>query len=257
MGSAMLAGWLARDLDPEAVVVIEPDAASRDRLTAEHRGIGLLGDPEGLEVSPAVIVLAVKPQVMDQALVPLAGHAKALYVSIAAGKTLGYFDAHLTGGPAVVRAMPNTPAAIGRGMTVCVANDQVSATQRSLCTALMEAVGAVAWIDDEKLMDAVTALSGSGPAYVFHLIESMAAAGRALGLPEDQALLLARQTVTGAGALVDASPGTSAAELRQNVTSPGGTTEAALNILMGEAGLAALMRRALEAAAKRSKELSG
>ena len=252
----MLSGWLRQGLSPHAVTVIEPDAPTADGLRAAHEGIRVIAqaDQHG---EATVVVLAVKPQVMDQAAAPHGTHQDALFLSIAAGKTLGYFADVLGEQAAVVRAMPNTPAAIGKGMTVCVANEAVSADQRDLCTTLLDAVGSVTWVEDEALMDAVTALSGSGPAYVFHLIECMAAAGESLGLPADQALQLARETVTGAGALVDASPETNASELRQNVTSPGGTTEAALNVLMDEDGLASLMRRALEAAAKRSKELSG
>jgi pyrroline-5-carboxylate reductase len=186
----------------------------------------------------------------------VAQYPKALFLSIAAGKTLEYFAQALGADASVVRAMPNTPAAIGKGVSVCVASTNVSESQRTLCTALLEAVGAVAWIDNEKLMDAVTALSGSGPAYVFYLIECMAAAGQAAGLPAELADMLARRTVAGAGALVEASDDESTATLRRNVTSPNGTTEAALNVLMGENGLAPLLRHAVEAAARRSKELS-
>lgn len=256
MGAALLAGWLDRGLAAEAVVVVEPDAAAADRIRAARAGVRVIAESEQTG-SPAVVVLAVKPQVMDAAIAPLRALDAGLFLSIAAGKTLDYFSDALGADTALVRAMPNTPAAIGKGMTVCVGNNRVSPDQRALCSALMSAVGEVAWLDSEALMDAVTALSGSGPAYVFHLVECMAAAGEALGLPSDQAQLLARQTVAGAGALVAASPDASATELRQNVTSPGGTTEAALNVLMDEEGLATLMRHALEAAARRSKELSG
>jgi pyrroline-5-carboxylate reductase len=193
---------------------------------------------------------------MAAVLPTVAAYSDALFLSIAAGKTLATFSEALGADAAIVRAMPNTPAAIGKGITVCVAGGTASEAQRDLCTALLESVGTVAWIDNERLMDAVTALSGSGPAYVFYLIECMAAAGQAVGLPPELADMLARQTVAGAGALVEASETESTATLRRNVTSPNGTTEAALNVLMGENGLAPLLRHAIEAAARRSKELS-
>lgn len=256
MGSALLAGWLGRGLHGTAVVVVEPDADTARRLKAENAGVTVVPSMKKLGRDPAVIVLAVKPQVMGAVLSDAAAYPKALFISIAAGKTLDYFTQAFGAEAAIVRAMPNTPAAIGKGVSVCIASATVSAAQRALCTTLLDAVGAVAWIDNEKLMDAVTALSGSGPAYVFYLIECMAAAGQAAGLPVELAEMLARQTVAGAGALVEASEDESAATLRRNVTSPNGTTEAALNVLMGENGLAPLLRHAVEAAARRSKELS-
>jgi pyrroline-5-carboxylate reductase len=256
MGSAMLAGWLAEGMTADAVVVVEPDEESAERLRHYHPGVRVVADLSGLEIEPSVVVLAVKPQIMNQVLPAAAAYPRALYLSIAAGKTIGYFAEAFGSSAAIVRAMPNTPAAIGRGMTVCVANTHVTPAQRLLCTGLLEAVGTVAWIDNEKLMDAVTALSGSGPAYVFYLIECMAAAGQAAGLPAELADMLARQTVSGSGALVEASETESVGTLRRNVTSPNGTTEAAMNILMGENGLAPLIRHAVEAASRRSKELS-
>ncbi len=256
MGSALLAGWLGRGLHPTAIIVVEKDDDAGRRLADEYPGITVVSDMAGLRGEPAVVVLALKPQVMDTVLADAAAYPKALFLSIAAGKTLGYFAAGLGEATAIVRAMPNTPAAIGKGVSVCVANAMTSDDQRRLCTTLLEAVGAVAWIDNEKLMDAVTALSGSGPAYVFYLIECMAAAGQAAGLPAELAEMLARRTVAGAGALVELSGNDSPATLRRNVTSPNGTTEAALNVLMGEEGLALLMRHAVEAAARRSRELS-
>jgi pyrroline-5-carboxylate reductase len=256
MGSALLAGWLGKGLHGTAIMVVEPDEASARRLKAENPDVTVIPSLARLNREPAVMVLAVKPQVMGTILDAAAAFPNALFLSIAAGKTLDYFAQAFGAGAAVVRAMPNTPAAIGKGVSVCVASASVTEAQRKLCTTLLAAVGAVAWIDNEKLMDAVTALSGSGPAYVFYLIECMAAAGQAAGLPAELAEMLARQTVAGAGALVEASDGDSAATLRRNVTSPNGTTEAALNVLMGEDGLALLMRHAIEAAARRSKELS-
>ncbi|MGE0668432.1 MAG: pyrroline-5-carboxylate reductase [Sphingomonadales bacterium] len=256
MGSALLAGWLGKGLHGTAVVVVEPDAEAARRIAAIDAEVKVIPSIATLNRDPAVIVLAVKPQVMGSVLPEVAAFPHALFLSIAAGKTLDYFAEAIGPAVAIVRAMPNTPAAIGKGVSVCVASASVTEAQRTLCTTLLRAVGAVAWLDQERQMDAVTALSGSGPAYVFYLIECMAAAGQAAGLPAELAEMLARQTVAGAGALVEASEDESAATLRRNVTSPNGTTEAALNVLMGEAGLAPLMRHAIEAAARRSKELS-
>jgi pyrroline-5-carboxylate reductase len=212
--------------------------------------------------APAVIVLAVKPQAMDEVLpsvAPLAG-ANTVVLSIAAGRTIASIASHFPGRPAIVRAMPNTPAAIGRGISALYANDAVSAEQANLCQDLLAAAGETVWLDDEALMDAVTAVSGSGPAYVFLLAECLAEAGEAAGLPAEFAARLARATVSGAGELLrqsDLDP----AELRRNVTSPGGTTAAALRVLMGdEAGadrsMSALLREAVAAAARRSRELA-
>ncbi|MEN3974624.1 pyrroline-5-carboxylate reductase [Emcibacter sp. SYSU 3D8] len=256
MGSALLAGWLAQGLHGTAIIVVEPDAETSRRLKAENPDVTVVPDLKKVRRDPEVMVLAVKPQVMGDLLSDAAAFPQALFLSIAAGKTLDYFAQAFGANAAIVRAMPNTPAAIGKGVSVCVASGKVKEDQRRLCTALLGAVGTVAWIDNEKLMDAVTALSGSGPAYVFYLIECMAAAGQAAGLPAELADMLARQTVAGAGALVEASDDESTATLRRNVTSPNGTTEAALNVLMGENGLAPLLRHAIEAAARRSKELS-
>jgi pyrroline-5-carboxylate reductase len=206
--------------------------------------------------APAVLLMAVKPQMMDAVFPPLGKLAgpRTLVLSIAAGRKIEGFERHLAQGVAVVRAMPNTPAAIGRGMTVCVANAHVTAEQRALCDELLGAVGEVAWVDDEAQIDAVTAVSGSGPAYVFLLAECLAEAGVAAGLSEPLAKELARATISGAGELLRQSD-LEAAVLRQNVTSPGGTTAAALGVLMGPDGLRELMTRAVAAAAKRSREL--
>ena len=202
-------------------------------------------------------MLAVKPQVAPEvmpALAPFVG-AATVVVSIMAGRTLRFLEGALPRA-ALVRAMPNTPAAIGRGITVAVANAHVSQQQRALVDALLSAVGAVEWIADEALMDAVTALSGSGPAYVFLLAEAMARAGAAAGLPPALAATLARATVAGSGELLHRSP-LDAATLRQNVTSPGGTTAAALEVLMADDGLEPLITSAIAAAAKRSRDLAG
>jgi pyrroline-5-carboxylate reductase len=255
MGSAMLEGWLGLGLSPENVAVIEPQP-SRDILALSERGLRLnpARDAAG---DVAALVIAVKPQVAYEALPALAPFVggTTVVVSIMAGRTLRFLADGLPGA-ALVRAMPNTPAAIGRGITVAVANPRVAPEQRTLVDALLSAVGVVEWITDEALMDAVTALSGSGPAYVFLLAETMARAGTAAGLPAALAATLARATVAGAGELLHRSP-LDAATLRQNVTSPGGTTAAALDVLMAEDGLQRLMTQAIAAATKRSRDLAG
>lgn len=253
MGGALLTGWLARGLDPKRVVVIEP-YPSDDIRALVGRGIRL--NPEAEDIGDAAaLVIAVKPQTFGDAgpaLRPLLGRST-LVVSIMAGTTIARLDT-VCGGD-IVRAMPNTPAAIGRGMTVAVAAKDVNETQRAMADALLRATGAVEWIDDEALMDAVTAVSGSGPAYVFLLAEELARAGVSAGLPADLAAKLARETVAGSGELLHRSD-LDAATLRRNVTSPGGTTAAALDVLMGEQGMKDLMTRAVAAAAKRSQELA-
>jgi pyrroline-5-carboxylate reductase len=259
MGGAMLAGWLSQGLDPKRVIVQDPGAPAEVGAVLSRHDITVREAIAFLPAPPAVIVAAVKPQAMDQVFPGLAKLAgpDTLVLSIAAGKTLASFEKHLPAGAAVVRAMPNTPAAIGRGITVCVANANVSDAQRALATSLLEAVGEVGWVADEALMDAVTAVSGSGPAYVFLLAEAMAAAGVRQGLDPELAARLARATVSGAGELLRQSSD-NAAQLRQNVTSPGGTTAAALEVLMREgAGVPELMAEAVAAATKRGRELAG
>jgi pyrroline-5-carboxylate reductase len=256
MGGALLDGWLERGVAP-AFAVVEPGPGAA--AFAGRREVRLYQDPVSLDLDlrPAVIVLAVKPQTMDD----VAHHyrrfatSETVFLSIAAGKTLAYFRRHLGAEAAIVRAMPNTPAAIGRGITVGCPNPRASAAQIALCDRLLAAAGEVAWVDDEALIDAVTAVSGSGPAYVFLLIECLAKAGIAAGLPADLAVRLARATVSGAGELARRS-GEPAEVLRQNVTSPGGTTRAALDVLMAPEGLEALMTKAVAAAAARSRELA-
>ncbi len=203
------------------------------------------------------MVIAVKPQTAPEALPLLASliDRNTVVVSIMAGRTLGFLENNLPGA-AIVRAMPNTPAAIGRGITVAVGNNRVKAPARKLAHALLAATGAVEWVDDEALMDAVTAVSGSGPAYVFLLAEAMAQAGASAGLPQALAEKLARETVAGSGELLHRSE-LAATILRQNVTSPGGTTAAALDVLMAGDGMTPLMKRAIGAATKRGKELAG
>jgi pyrroline-5-carboxylate reductase len=257
MGGAMLEGWLAVGLDPAAVTVIEPAPAAELEALCRTRGIRLNPAPDGVR-PPEVVVLAVKPQTLPAAaagIAPLVG-PDTLLVSILAGKTIADLRARLPGARAIVRAMPNLPASVGRGATGAAASPEVSDAQRAAAQALLAAVGTVEWLDGEHLVDAVTAVSGSGPAYVFHLVECLAEAGAAAGLPPDLAARLSRAMVVGAGELLAQSE-LSAAELRQNVTSPGGTTAAALAVLTREPGLAALMREAVAAAKRRAEELSG
>jgi len=252
MGGALLAGWRERRIAPSFLVVEPADVPPAPDVTHHRSAAALPAD-----LAPAAIVLAVKPQALDEVLPPYRGLAARgiPILSIAAGKTLAYFARRLGADAAVVRSMPNTPAAIGRGIAVACANPRVSAAARGLCDRLLAAVGEVAWVEDEPLLDAVTALSGSGPAYVFLLIECMAKAGVAAGLPERLAAQLALATVAGAAELARVS-GELPATLRENVTSPGGTTRAALDVLMAPGGLEALLVEAVAAAARRSRELA-
>lgn len=254
MGSALLEGWLNGWIAPDCITVLDPKPS--EWLTAQAvEGLRLNTD---LPSDPAVCLLAVKPQVMGAALPRVAalGTGRTLFVSIAAGTSLGALGDSLGAGTPIVRAMPNTPTAIGRGMTALIANRHVDAEGLDLAETLMRTVGQTVRLEHEAQMDAVTAVSGSAPAYVFLLIEALADAGRAEGLPEAMALALARATVGGAGQLAETS-GEAPDLLRRNVTSPGGTTEAALAVLMAEGdGLPALIRRAVGAAAERSRALS-
>jgi pyrroline-5-carboxylate reductase len=255
MGGALLDGWLRSGLDPAKVAVIEPNPAPQIAALAD-RGVRL--NPEATTLTRvSAVVIAVKPQIADQvmaATAPMIG-ASTLVVSIMAGRTLRFLSGALNNASALVRAMPNTPAAIGRGITVAVPL-RASDAQRDLAHRLLAATGTVAWVEDEALMDAVTAVSGSGPAYVFLLAEALAQAGAAAGLPQPLAEKLARETVAGAGELLYRSA-LDAATLRENVTSPGGTTAAALEVLMGKDGLATLMKKAVAAATERSRKLAG
>lgn len=255
MGGAMLEGWFSLGLDPQNVVVIEPKPAD-DIVALSMKGVAL-NPPPGAISNIGTVVLAVKPQVAADVMPAAAGltGAGTLVLSIMAGKTLGFLQNALPNA-AIVRAMPNTPAAIGRGVTVAVPNAAVTADQKRRAHALLAASGTVEWIGDEGLMDAVTAVSGSGPAYVFLLAETLARAGVEAGLPEDLAVRLARETVAGAGELLFRST-LDAETLRRNVTSPGGTTAAALDVLMADDGLGPLMRQAVAAATRRSRELAG
>jgi pyrroline-5-carboxylate reductase len=253
MGGAMLRGWLARGLDPKNVAVIEPHPSEEISALAA-KGIRLNPAPKDAGAVAAMVV-ALKPQMFREAGPMLRSFAgpSTLVVSIMAGATIASI-VEVCGG-SVVRAMPNTPAAIGRGITVAIAANDVSATQRAVADALLRATGLVEWIDNESLMDAVTAVSGSGPAYIFLLAEELARAGVEAGLPAELATKLARETVAGSGELLHRSELPSAT-LRQNVTSPGGTTAAALEVLTGPGGMQSLLTRAVAAATKRSRELA-
>jgi pyrroline-5-carboxylate reductase len=258
MGGALLDGWLAaRTVDK--VVVVEPQGAFPADMGSSGQQIircaGVSRIPPGFE--PDVVAIAVKPQVMDDVIPGYASFVRpgTVFLSIAAGKTIDYFTTRLGADAAIVRAMPNTPASVGRGMTVAVPNAAVTPDQRRLCETLMGAVGQVAWVEDEGMIDAVTAVSGGGPAYVFLLIEALAQAGVEAGLPEDLAMKIARATVAGSGELAARSI-EPAASLRKNVTSPNGTTQAALEVLMAEDGIQPLFNRAIAAATARSRELA-
>jgi pyrroline-5-carboxylate reductase len=256
MGGAMLRGWLAGGLAPEGVAILDP-APSPDIVELAQARALALPPPPGMK--PEVVVLAVKPQMLDAAAATIAelAHEDALVVSIIAGKTIADLKARAPRAKAFVRAMPNTPAAIGRGVTGAAANSALSERQKDIARTLLSCVGLFDWLPDESFIDAVTALSGSGPAYVFALVEAMAEAGAALGLPDELAMRFARGTVEGAGALLAGEPNVPAAQLRKNVTSPGGTTAAALTVLQGADGLGRLMGEAIAAAHKRAGELAG
>ncbi|MDE2018531.1 MAG: pyrroline-5-carboxylate reductase, partial [Hyphomicrobiales bacterium] len=255
-GGALLEGWLKLGIEGGAVTVVEPRPAPPLVALCGARGVAL--NPPSR--SPAsVLVLAVKPQALAEAAPGLQGLAgpDTLVVSIVAGKSVASLRAAFPAARAIVRAMPNTPAAIGRGATGLCAGPGVAEADRATVSALFEAVGVASWVADEDAIDAVTALSGSGPAYVFHMVEALAAAGVALGLAPETAAAFARATVEGAGALLAAEPATSPETLRRNVTSPGGTTAAALDVLMAPDGLCALMAKATAAAKRRAGELAG
>jgi len=259
MGSALLQGWLKGGLAAGSVRVIDPYVENARKmvpdLTESHFVEKISDLPE--PINPSFVILAVKPQIMEQAMADFKAIKceATVFLSIAAGKTIGYFERHLGQNAAIVRAMPNSPAAIGKGITVCCANKNVNVDQKAVCHDLLSSAGAVEWVADEKLIDAATAISGSGPAYVFNLVEALAGAGQQIGLDPELAKKLAVHTICGAGALLEQS-GQDAAKLRMNVTSPNGTTEAALNILIGENGLAKLIMEAVRAAYQRSKELA-
>jgi pyrroline-5-carboxylate reductase len=254
MGGAMLRGWLALGLEPARVAVLDP-APSREVVELSRAGLRL--NPVEPVPDAAVVVLAVKPQVAGEVMPRLATWIRpaTIVVSVMAGRTLSGIGRAMPQGTAVVRAMPNLPASIGRGMTVAVANSDVTAQQQALVDRFLAAIGSVEWIKEETLLDAVTAVSGSGPAYVFLLAEVLARAGASAGLPATLAERLATATIAGAGAMLQQSTAT-ATTLRENVTSPGGTTAAALAVLMGENALGSLVEKAVAAATIRSRQLS-
>jgi pyrroline-5-carboxylate reductase len=256
MGGAMLEGWLHAGLNGPSVTVIDP--LPSDAMTALCARVGAKLNPKETPSIPEALVLGIKPQMLDAAaptLAPLAG-PETLVVSILAGKTIGNLKARLPNARAIVRSMPNLPASVGRGISGAVASPEVTERQKLMADRLLKGVGQVEWVDHEDLIDAVTGLSGSGPAYVFHLVECLAKAGEAEGLPPDLAMRLARATVEGAGELLHRSD-LSAEMLRQNVTSPGGTTAAGLTVLMGNGALENLIAGTVHAARRRAAELSG
>jgi pyrroline-5-carboxylate reductase len=260
MGSALLDGWIKAGLVTKnnPAKIVEPNLSTSIRARMAE-GYALAADPPYVsDDSPRLLALAVKPQMLDEVLGEIAPLAQgdAAVLSIIAGRTIASIAGKLRkdGALPTIRTMPNTPAAIGAGITAAFAGRGVNAPLKAQAEQLLSAVGEVVWVDSEALLDAVTAVSGSGPAYVFHLVEALAAAGVEIGLAPETAAKLARATITGSAALLSASPESPEA-LRKAVTSPGGTTEAALKILMGEEGLGPLMRRAVEAALARAKEL--
>lgn len=260
MGGALLKGWLAGGMPPERIFVQEPSPPADIAEAISAAGI-VTGEPPAMDAPPQVLLLAVKPQMMDSVLplvAPLAGQETTV-LSIAAGTTMSAISRHFPAGTAIVRAMPNTPAAIGRGITALCANAETNAARRAACEALLKPGGETVWVTEEDQIDAVTAVSGSGPAYVFLLAECLAEAGRAAGLDAALAARLARATVSGAGELLHRSD-LDPAELRRNVTSPGGTTQAALEVLMGDdttgQPMRELMTKAVAAALRRARELS-
>ncbi len=259
MGSALARGWLEQGVSASDITVVEPNPESARDISTDL-GVAVVAGADALSENfkPDVVVVAVKPQILDEVIAPYARFVAsgALFLSIAAGKTIATFEAALGSDAHIVRAMPNTPASIGRGIAVCVANAGVNPAGRDTATALLEAVGEVAWVDDEALLDAVTAVSGSGPAYIFLLAEAMAHAGVMAGLSVELSNKLARATVAGAGEMLHQLPDP-AETLRENVTSPGGTTAAALDVLMKDGAMKELMVKAIDAAARRSRELGG
>jgi pyrroline-5-carboxylate reductase len=256
MGGAMMEGWLAAGVVPSQLVIFDPAPPKEIATLIKNHGLSHNPDVSGLR-DVEVILAAVKPQIMDEAitvLLPLKSQ-NPLILSIAAGKTIASFEKHFGNDAAVIRTIPNTPAAVGRGITAMAANANVSENQSNLASALLSSIGDVVTVKSEDQIDAVTGLSGSGPAYVFYLTECLAKAGQAQGLDAGLAMQLARATVEGAGELMRCT-GTPASTLRQNVTSPNGTTDAGLQVLMAENGLENLMVKTVDAATKRSTELA-
>ncbi|MEQ8227416.1 MAG: pyrroline-5-carboxylate reductase [Rhodospirillales bacterium] len=269
MGGALMAGWIGRGIPAANIFVVEPNSENAAALARSH-GVTAVSSPDdlGADFAPGLVMFAVKPQVMEAVVPPYRRFAgpDTVFLSIAAGTPVSFFEGHLGEDAAVVRAMPNTPAAVGRGVSVACANAKASDAQRTLCHDLLTAVGQVHWVDDEEMIHAVTGVSGSGPAYVFHFVECLARAGRDAGLPGDLADALARATVEGAGELLHQASADSPRTLRQNVTSPGGTTAAGLSVLMGgdpakddpaQGPMGDIVTECVAAAAMRSRELAG
>jgi len=256
MGGAMLEGWLRGGAEASRIVALDPAPPAEVKALIERHGVRLNPDVSTIR-DAEVVVVAVKPQLMEEVLPGVTGlkSARPLVLSVAAGKTIASFERHFGSDAAVIRTIPNTPAAVGRGITAMAANANVTPAQMALARALLEAVGEIVTVENEAMIDAVTAVSGSGPAYVFYLTECLAAAGEKVGLSRDLAMQLARATVAGAGELMRQS-GTEAATLRQNVTSPKGTTYEALQVLMAPDGLQPLFDKAIAAATRRSRELA-
>jgi len=259
IGSAILSGLLDKGLKKSAIYIVDPFL---DLIKSNFTALPTKSFNESLSdldnsMNPSIVIIAVKPQVMDKTLTDLKvlNLTKTVILSVAAGKTLKYFEDKLGYEQAIIRGMPNTPISVGEGVTVCCPNNQITQSQKKLCDTLLGTVSSVEWIMDETLMDAVTALSGSGPAYLFYMVEAMAAAGQAMGLSGELSEKLALDTICGAGILLKTSK-LSPTELRKDVTSPGGTTSAALEIMMGEAGLAKILRQAMQKAKARSKEMA-
>ena len=259
MGEAMLSGWLDRGIAASDITVVEPNDETTEMLRVKY-GIQTHSEPSNITTRniPDFVVFAVKPQMMDEVAPEYARFTgpNTTFLSIAAGKPISYFQKNLGDDAIIIRAMPNTPAAVRCGITVAYPDVLVSVAQRMACDELLKSVGTVEWVDDESMIDAVTALSGGGPAYVFYLEEVMAQAGEKAGLPGPLAERLARETVSGAGELLRQS-NEDPATLRINVTSPAGTTAKALDVLMADDGMRPLMTKAIAAAKKRSKELAG
>ena len=258
MGGALLEGWLGLGIEGRRIAVIDPQPSEPLKHLCASAGVVLNPVPDSIAV-PDILVLAVKPQAIDGVAPTIASHigSRTLLLSVVAGKTVRDLAARLPGAGVIVRAMPNTPAAVGRGITGVFAGGPLSEARRGMVDRLLGAVGRVEWLTREDLVDVVTAVSGSGPAYVFHLTECLAKAGEDAGLSPELAARLARATVEGAGELMFRSPEIAPGILRQNVTSPGGTTAAALEVLMAPGALPALMSEAVAAAYRRAKALAG
>ena len=258
MGFALLEGWAGQGLQGQAVSIIEPNQSTQLKNLCKNKGFHLFSEPKSPAPSDAV-VLAIKPQMLDASIQAAENflHSGAVLISILAGKSIRDLSARFPQVRSIVRAMPNTPAAVGRGMTGLYANDATNPQQRDLTESLLKPISQIEWLSQEKEIDMLTAISGSGPAYVFYLVESLAAAGVKLGLSSALSQRLARATIEGAGELLHQMPDVSAEELRKRVTSPGGTTAAALAILMKDDGLSLVLDQAVSAARKRAEELAG